>query len=168
MSHYSSLAIANEFLERAQNSKRELTHMQLQKHVYLAHGWNLAVNGKPLIEDDVEAWEFGPVIRKLYDALSHYGSGPISRLIRWGDDTPAKFMSNGAGVAKEKLPPQERAVIEKVWETYGGFKAFQLSALTHAEGSPWQKVYDPNGRSIKIKNDSIQDYFVDLSLKNAA
>jgi hypothetical protein len=86
----SSLAIANEFLERAQRERRPLTHMQLQKLVYLAHGWNLAVNGRPLIEDEIEAWDFGPVIRRLYDALSRYGANSVTRLIRWGDDGPVQ------------------------------------------------------------------------------
>ena len=87
MPYHSSLAIANEFLRRAKDDGRELTQMHLQKLVYLAHGWCLAVTGKPLIEEKIQAWDYGPVIKPLYDALKSYGSANIPRLIRWADAT---------------------------------------------------------------------------------
>lgn len=157
---HSSLAIANEFLMRAADERRQLTHMQLQKLVYLAHGWNLAVNGRELIEDEFEAWEFGPVVRKLYNALSKFGKSPVGRLIRWGDDTP--FPSDDGGAALTSLDPHERAVLDKVWEQYKGFEAFKLSALTHAKRSPWEKFYE-KGKNKVIDTNSIWDYFADLA-----
>lgn len=157
---YSSLAIANEFLARARKERRTLTHMQLQKLVYLAHGWGLAVNGRDLIEDEIEAWDFGPVIRKLYDALSKHGKNPIPRAICWGEDGP--FMSENPEPAKVALDADELAVIDTVWEDYKGFEAFQLSALTHAKGSPWEKTYK-RGRNNVIPNNMIWDYFADLA-----
>jgi uncharacterized phage-associated protein len=62
--------------------------MQAQKLIYLANGWSMALRHSKLIEEPFEAWDFGPVVRKLYDALKRYGSGSIPRLIKWGDDTP--------------------------------------------------------------------------------
>jgi uncharacterized phage-associated protein len=160
---HSSLSIANEFLERARRERRSLTHMQLQKLVYLAHGWNLAVNGRELIEDEFEAWDFGPVVRKLYAALARYGRSNISRMIRWGDDSP--FMSDDAETASAVLDQEETDVLNKVWEEYKGFEAFKLSALTHAKNSPWFNVYE-KGKNKVINNNAIWDYFADLA--NAA
>lgn len=157
---HSSLAIANEFLSRAKEERRPLTHMQLQKLVYLAHGWNLAVNGRELIEDEFEAWEFGPVIRKLYNALTKYGKNPITHLIRWGDDTP--FIYDDDGIARAELLPEEAAVVAKVWSEYKGFEAFKLSALTHAKGSPWENIYE-KGKNKVINKYDIWDYFADLA-----
>ena len=161
MPYHSSLAIANEFLRRAQRANRPMTHMHIQKLVYLAHGWNIAVSRHPLIEDDIEAWEYGPVIRKLYDALRQYGRGPILREIRWGDDTPFPFDDSGEAIAE--LTSEERAVVDRVWDVYGVFAAFQLSALTHADNSPWHRTYIPGGRNRVINNDLIGDYFADLA-----
>ena len=81
--------------------------MHLQKLVYLAHGWTLAVTGDPLVEDRFEAWDYGPVIRKLYDALRSFGSGPITRLIEAGDDT-THGRSKGPHLFPEALDEQER------------------------------------------------------------
>lgn len=157
---HSSLAIANEFLRLAQVEEQKLTHMQVQKLVYLAHGWNLAVNNQPLISDQIEAWEFGPVIRRLYDALRSYGKKPIQNFINWGDDTPFDLDDDGA--AFEELSVSERSVIDEVWKNYGRFEAFQLSALTHEDGSPWSQTYKSSANR-PIDDELIKKYFVDIA-----
>jgi len=40
--------------------------MKLQKLVYYAHGWHLALNNEPLIDEQVECWQYGPVISSLF------------------------------------------------------------------------------------------------------
>lgn len=159
---HSALVIANEFIKRGRQSDppRSLTNMQLQKLVYLAHGWNLAVTGEALIEDRVEAWEFGPVVRRLYDALKGYGRREVTRYIRWGDDTPFPYDDDEA--AFDDLLPAEVEVLDRVWQEYGSFKAFQLSALTHEAGTPWKDAYFPHENRV-IRNDAIQEHFVRLA-----
>lgn len=152
---HSSLAIANEFIRRASKT-RPLTHMQIQKLVYLSHGWKLGTVHRPLIEDEFEAWDFGPVVRRLYDALTRYGRAPITREVRWGDDTP--FRSDDAEIAFAELRPSEADVVELVWQNYGKFPAFQLSALTHKEGSPWAEAY-VKGQNRVIRDEKIEEYF---------
>jgi uncharacterized phage-associated protein len=162
MPYHSSLAISNEFLRRAREAKRQLTHMQIQKLLYLAHGWNLAVTGRPLLEDNFEAWEFGPVVGRLYFALRKYRDQPISELVHWGDDTD--FTLDDGAIAVAELSADERDVIDRVWRIYGEYPAFKLSALTHEKNSPWDKYYSP-GRNQVIKEDSIYDYFADLAAR---
>lgn len=159
---YSSLAIANEFIKRASTAepREQLTHMQLQKLVYLAHGWNLAVIGDALVSDQFEAWDYGPVVRRLFDALTRYGRNPIPRYINWGDDTP--FRSDDRGPALVDTIPNETGVINAVWENYGKFPAFKLSALTHEDDSPWHKAYQWGGNTT-IDNDEIKEYFRNLA-----
>jgi uncharacterized phage-associated protein len=137
-----SLAIANEFLARAAEAGRGLTHMQTQKLTYLAHGWSLCATSEPLIEEPFEAWAFGPVVRKLYDSLKRYGSGSITRYIRWGDDTP---LNDDIEFSDAFVQPStfERDILDYVSASYGKFSAYQLSALTHLDGTPWQKAYVP-------------------------
>ena len=153
MSH-SSLAIANEFIRQAQGSAL-LTPQKLQKLVYLAHGWNLSACGKPLIEDNIEAWKFGPVIRRLHDALIHT-EYPIARYIRWKDDATAftKAQEN----AHADLAQNEINMVELVWEEYHQYPSYQLSALTHGKGTPWSQVFEL-GKNKVIDNKIISDYF---------
>src|SRR5271157_4349946 len=70
-------AVANYFLDLAKKENRPIDPMGIQKFVYFAHGWNLAMYGRPLIIQDVEAWDYGPVIRDLYQDFKRFGNGPI-------------------------------------------------------------------------------------------
>lgn len=157
MSH-SSLAIANEFIRRAaENDARPLTNMQIQKLVYLAHGWNLGACGEPLIEDPVEAWKFGPVVRRLYAALSRYGNSPVTSLISWGDDT-ILYSGDDGDEAYEELEEGENNVIDLVWRNYGKYPAFKLSALTHQPNTPWSQTFALGSNRV-IPNALIEDHF---------
>src|ERR1041385_1190632 len=71
-------AIANYFLDLAESEKAAIEPLKMQKLVYFAHGWYLAFTGKPLLNEFVEAWQYGPVIPDLYHAFKHYGSQPIT------------------------------------------------------------------------------------------
>src|SRR4051812_39910789 len=75
---YPAAAIANEFLRLAKEDKAQISPLKLQKLVYFAHGWYLALAGKPLIEERVQAWQFGPVIPTLYREFKRYGNSPIA------------------------------------------------------------------------------------------
>ena len=145
------MEIANEFLRLAQEDGVPLTQMQLQKLVYLAHGYSLAIEGEPLVEDNVEAWDYGTVFRPLWDALRQYGGAPVRRPIRWGSGKEVNV----------RLTPSERAIVEKVWATYGRYPAFKLSALTHDPDGPWKRHYI-RGENRVIPNDSIRAYFLGL------
>ena len=54
--------------------------MQVIKLVYIAHGWHLAIYDVPLVDDYVQAWQYGPVIPPLYYAFKRFGSGPITTI----------------------------------------------------------------------------------------
>ena len=62
---YSAKAVANYFLARAKESGETLSPMKLQKLIYFAHGWHLAVFDAPLLDEEVQAWDYGPASNRL-------------------------------------------------------------------------------------------------------
>ncbi|QLH42366.1 MAG: DUF4065 domain-containing protein [Coxiellaceae bacterium] len=54
--------------------------MKLAKLIYVAHGWSLALNDVPLIDEAVQAWKFGPVIESVYHEFKHFGNDVINSL----------------------------------------------------------------------------------------
>src|SRR5208282_4587731 len=70
---YPSMAVANWFIE---NLSR-VDPLKLQKLVYFAHGWHLALRDQPLIDELVEAWDYGPVVPSLYHQFKRYGNQSI-------------------------------------------------------------------------------------------
>lgn len=154
---HAAAAIANEFLKRSFAEGVPLTNMHVQKLVYIAHGWNLAVNNEPLVDEPFLAWEFGPVSPSLYRALRRYGPGRVPRLVRRGDET-ADYDDDGEPYSA-RLERSEEDVIDQIWNEFKGYEAFQLSALTHKDGSPWKIAFDRGGRNTPIANNAIKDYF---------
>jgi uncharacterized phage-associated protein len=159
---YLAKAVANEFLSLVKADGKTVSPMKLLKLVFFAHGWYLAFTKQPLIQERVGAWQYGPVIPDLYQAFKRFGNDPITeeakelriqdgklifyipRIQRSGDDTSAA---------------EAKALIEKVWKTYGKHSAAQLSNATHLPGTPWEKTYRPGVKSLIIPDDVIRDYY---------
>lgn len=161
MSH--STEIANEFIRRSIRDNKPLTQMQLQKLVYISHGWNLAINGEALTHDNVQAWDYGPVYPDLWEALKGYGRSQITREIIASDYGIGLFFEDPNQVCNATLTPDEEQVINEIYDQYSGLHAFQLSALTHQEDTPWHTVFvRQNQRRGNINNESIQAHFLQL------
>lgn len=143
---HDSVTVANKFLEIAKGRGDAITPMQLLKLVYIAHGWTLGLYGRPLIRDEVQAWQYGPVIPRLYNATRKFKSQPVEGpLSVTRDDTP--------------LDGQESHVISQVYDIYGAMSGLALSRLTHRPGSPWALTYMPGEFGVTIPTDTIEDYY---------
>lgn len=147
---YSSVAVANRFLALARENHGSLTPMQLLKLVYIAHGWTLGLYGRPLIRDEVEAWQYGPVIPRLYGAVRKYRSSPVEGPLR-------------ARGGNEELDPIAADIVEQVYGIYGKMTGPTLSRLTHAEGTPWAAIYEPGEFGLTIPNDIIEDHYARMA-----
>ena len=157
-------AVANEFLDLAAKSGKSLTQMQLQKLVYIAHGWSLAINNEPLTVDQPQAWDYGPVYPELWEALRKYGKSIVSDKIKVGDFGFGIFSEKSDDYVTANLTDKQSELISKVYDVYGGFHAFQLSTMTHQEGTPWHKIFvEECIKRGTILNDLIKEYFVDLA-----
>jgi len=124
---HDSRAIANLFIKIWQKSSDgPLSIMSLLKYVYFAHGWTLGHTGQPLISHKVKAWKYGPVVPEVYYA---YRGQSVYNIVRTNDKYPLK----------EELSPVQDSVINGVYREYSQLPAMELSALTHAEGTPWYR-----------------------------
>jgi uncharacterized phage-associated protein len=161
-----AVEIANAFLARP-GAMGALTQMQLQKLVFIAHGWSLALTGNPLVSDQFEAWEFGPVSRDLYEHTKYFGRFTIDRLIRPGDDIAATFFLNGDRQARGEpyqahLTASEAEMVSRVFRRYGRLSGQALSRLTHQPGTPWNAAYR-RGRNSRIEDHAIEQHYRSLA-----
>jgi uncharacterized phage-associated protein len=144
---YNSSTIADWFRERSSNS---LTPLQLIKLTYIAHGWCLALNNSPLIDQDVQAWQYGPVIPELYHKIKHFRGNPVSEPI--------------ASVVKT-IDDESKSLLEAVFGAYGHLTGEKLSALTHAKGTPWSEVWNRMERNAVISDVVIKKHYDELASK---
>jgi uncharacterized phage-associated protein len=138
--------IADWFIAHAASCGQFITQMKLQKLVYISHGWYLGLTGQPLIFEEVEAWQWGPVIRGLYSEFVEFGSKPINRI----------DSSN-----LDQIDAATRQFLERIWDVYGSKTAAELSALTHLDNTPWEQTYSPHTKKV-IHNDLIKKHYDEL------
>lgn len=148
---YDASTVANRFIELAAAQNKKLTPMQLIKLSYIAHGFSLAIHKRPLLDESVQAWKYGPVIPSLYKRLKRYGSSAVTEQVKvWGFGTP------------EQLADDDRQLIDAVYEKYGTLSGVQLSHLTHRPGTPWAETYEPNVYGADIDNAVIRTHYATL------
>ncbi|MBP0030303.1 Panacea domain-containing protein [Roseofilum sp. Guam] len=137
--------IADYFIWLANETGSFISNLTLQKLVYYAQAWHLALYDEPLFAEDFEAWIHGPVIPSLYQEYKSFGWRPILKdanpelpenIVQFLDELAQEYFAcNGYELeqmthfedpwnwAREGLPPDEPSneIIQKewMWEYYG-------------------------------------------------
>lgn len=116
--------IASILLDLASACGASLDQLQLQKLVYIAHGWQLALTGQPLTGDRPECAATGPVYRRLEATLAPLGLRPVA--VEALPSPPYTILDHS-----------EVDVLRAVWKAHAGLSAAQLSAVTRHKEAPW-------------------------------
>ena len=134
--------VADYFLNRADKEEDGdiITNLKLQKLVYYAQGFHLAMFDKPLFDNQIEAWTHGPVCPDLYHAKKSFGRGPVE----------ANVDFDGSIFSDDQLE-----LLDEIYTVYGQFSAWRLRDLTHEE-SPWCNNKD--SKNI-ISHSDLSEYF---------
>lgn len=144
--------IADYFIGLSNETGGLITNLKLQKLVYYAQAWSLALNNKELFNDDFEAWVHGPVLRALYDKY---------KVLRW---TPINKEVNFAAV-QGSFSSEVQKLLAEVAETYFELDAYKLERLTHSE-EPWIEargsLADNEVCSNTISKDTMKRYYTNL------
>jgi uncharacterized phage-associated protein len=124
-----------------------ISNLKLQKLLYYAQAWHLAVFNRPLFADQLEAWVHGPVVPSIYRRYKSYGFRNIDEPV----EAPA-------------LPEGTVRFLRELAEGYLGIDAYALELMTHKE-DPWLKArgdLPPNRASkAKIAERDMLSYFKD-------
>jgi len=135
--------VANYFLKCQDVDAGDLmSNMKLQKLVYYAQGFHLAIKDRPLFNETIMAWEHGPVCVPLYKQYKRYGGRAI----------PIPYDVDTYGIFDQET----RDLLDMVHYCYGQFSAWKLRNLTHEE-TPWLVAYR-KGRA-EISLDDMKAYF---------
>lgn len=120
--------IADYFVALSNVTQSLITNLKLQKLVYYAQAWHLAMKNEPLFDEDFEAWVHGPVIPSLYFQYKEFGWKPIMR-----DDLSEDSLQKISSEFGEDLCK----FMSELCEEYFGSSAYELEMLTHKE-DPWK------------------------------
>ncbi|WDR04056.1 DUF4065 domain-containing protein [Devosia algicola] len=119
-----------------------ISNLQLQKLLYLAQVEHAArCNGAELVGDKFQAWDYGPVIPKLYGRLKMFGAGRVEDVFR------------DALTLKQESDSHES--LATVWSDFGDVAPGELIEVTHWDRGGWAQRYEPGIRSIPIRQTDI-------------
>ena len=122
---YDALGIAKYFIKIASPEEEDIiTNLKLQKLLYYAQGFNLALYEKPLFGEQIRAWQYGPVVPEVYDDYKEYSANPIPQ--------PDDFDI-------DQYDQETRELLDEVYEVYGQYTAPTLMRFTHKE-LPWKST----------------------------
>ena len=148
---HNPLSIANYFI----STSGGMHLLKLVKLCYISHGYCLALLDKPLVNETVEAWKYGPVFPTIYDRFK--GNG---------------FIIETAKVKEEQFNESEKEIMQAVYENYSGLSGVELSTLTHSKGTPWYIAWHEEGGkkylNYPIKNEKIKRYYKNLRHENSS
>ena len=136
--------IASYFIQLANETGSFISNLKLQKLVYYAQAWHLALQEAPLFDTDFQAWIHGPVVPELYQKYKSFGWEPI--------------IEN----AKPNLSPDVQKFLAEVADEYFALDAYELEQMTHIE-PPWNRargVIAPDEPSNAIiRKEWMKEYF---------
>lgn len=126
-----------------------ITHLKLQKLVYYAQAYALAVHNRRIIDTKFEAWAHGPVSPDLYGMYKVFSYKAIPAWI----------------VSYPSIPSFAQSVLDWVWDRFGSLDARRLERLTHEE-EPWIEARGstPYGEQCNaaIEEDTMKKYYSEL------
>lgn len=96
-----------------------LTPLKLQKLIFYADAWSMALRGQELTNERFQAWVHGPVAVSQYHRFKEYQWRPID-----------------AEISKPDLLADIRNHLDEVIDVFGSETAVALERMTHNE-RPW-------------------------------
>lgn len=128
----------------AKLSNFSLSNLELQKILYIADMAHSGANGKRLISENFEAWDYGPVLPTVYHLCKTFGSKPVQNVF-WG--------------VRDIDGTEEAESLNEAYKVLKDMTPGQLVQNTHWPHGAWYKRYSPGARGVKITTqDMIEEY----------
>lgn len=140
MMMYTAQEIADYVVSKCIKDGCPISNLQLQKILYFLQAGALHAGRGTAFGDEIEAWQFGPVVPGVYYQFSRYGAMPIT--------------SSG----EVELLPEDRAVLDPIIEEKRAMGAWELVDESHQEGGPWARNYKGPGSRHSIPVSDIEQY----------
>jgi uncharacterized phage-associated protein len=141
----SAKRVADYLIKFSHDHGDPISNLKLQKLLYYAQAWHLALFDQPLFGERIEAWVHGPAVPPVYGDFKKFHWETIP--------TPADAKVDGEQTLEH---------LNEVMQVYGGFTAYQLEQLTHSE-EPWINARaglapDVASNAV-ISHESMRDYY---------
>ncbi len=143
-----ALSVANFFIEQKNNDNVDV--LKLNKIVYIALGFSLALKDFDLFKDEVQAWKMGPVVPSVYHSFKDKKYNVLT--------TPAEIDGEELVPKITKEDEEIYSLLTTVWNIYRDKNGKTIMGHTHTDGTPWSVCYDGSRHKV-IDRDLIKVYY---------
>lgn len=144
MQMYNVLDIAKYIIFYCRRRGYLITNLKLQKLLYFIQAEFLVSIGAPCFNEEIEAWDFGPVVPEVYHEYKSFGNSNI--ILPEDDELPF-------------IRETDRNRIKGMVDEGAQYSASDLVRITHNQ-APWKNAYKRYYNNV-ITKDAIQDYFTE-------
>lgn len=120
---YSALDVAKYVINKCTVENHPISNLQLQKILYFLQLKYLVDNGRVLFTDEIQAWQFGPVVPEVYYQYCGFGSMAITMNYEINIDV------------------DDSNQIDAIVEQKRCKNPWDLVEETHSEGKAWAIIY---------------------------
>lgn len=149
---YSALTIAGYVVNRSNDIGYAISNLKLQKLLYFIQAEFLMRTGHVCFNDEIQAWDFGPVVPGVYEAYRIYGGANIPK--------------GSSFAADEKILPEDRKIIDTVVKDFAPYSAATLVEITHQQ-DPWRDAYSRDNHNL-ITTQAISNYYNSICWMNGS
>lgn len=119
---YSALNMAKYIIDKCTRDKYPISNLQLQKILYYIQREFLQ-QGSMAFSENIEAWQFGPVVPEVYKQYCGFGALPIRM----------RYV-----VA---VQPNDKTIINPIIEKKRILNPWDMVSDTHSSGKAWDLIY---------------------------
>lgn len=168
---YTAMDIANYIVNLVNVPDKKLctlTHIKLQKILYYVQATYMAKNGgTPLFTNDIEKWQYGPVVREVYSEFKDFGISHInttrSYLVR---EEKGNFQLVDTDICAIENDINISSHIKEVFNCLKDISAFDLVDRTHEEPMWKDLKHEILSRNnvLKYTSEEMTEYFTNHPL----
>ena len=138
---YTAQEVAHYVITKCVNDGYPISNLQLQKILYFLQVASIRAGRGVAFEDEMEAWQYGPVIPAVYYEFGRYGAMPI--IATYSDMCIS-------GPDRELFDPVIVSCYKKT--------AWQLVEESHREGGAWKRIYGGAVTRRTISKEVLEQY----------
>lgn len=158
---YDVLEVSRHIINYSNRMGYGVSNLKLQKLLYFVQAYFLAFtkSGAPCFKEKIEAWDFGPVVPKVYHEFKIYGGCNIPVIDNYFDfkEDGNPFLFEKKEFVDNKISKYDKKIIDDIVDQMAEYSATTLVNITHNQ-SPWCDAYKPYINN-EITLNSIQNYF---------
>lgn len=140
---YSAIDVAKYIILFCKENGYSISNLKLQKLLYFVQAQFLITTGSSAFSEEIEAWDFGPVVPEVYQHFKVWGSSEL----------PSFLAKN----ARSRIYEKDQKIMDEILEECAQYSASFLVEITHNQ-DPWFDAYERYCNNV-ISKKSIEEYF---------